>query len=128
MIGYLNKQCELGISNNQNTGFEEPIVEPLMERITPIQVELTPDEQSVLALGPNFALTPCIDDKLITNVQVEVASSAYQLRWRKHMEEVQGCRTHAQHLKTLGAPISKSYVHPPPNNNTEVEDNLTRFK
>ena len=122
-----NKQRELGISNSQNTGFEEPIVEPLMERITPIQVELTPDEQSVLALGPNFALTPRIDDKLITNVQVEVASSAYQLRWRKHMEEVQGCRTHAQHLTTLGTPISKSYVHPPPNNNTEVEDNLTRF-
>ena len=122
-----NKQRELGISNNQNTGFEEPIVEPQMERITPIQVELTPDEQSVLALGPNFALTPRIDDRPITNVQVEFASSAYQLRWRKHMEEVQDCRTHAQHLKTLGAPISKSYVHPPPNNNTEVEDNLTRF-
>ena len=58
-----NKQRELGISNNQNTRFEEPIVEPLMERITMIQVELTPDEQSVLALGPNFALTPRIDDK-----------------------------------------------------------------
>ena len=40
-----NKQRELGTSNNQNTGFEEPIVEPLMEHITPIQVELTPDEQ-----------------------------------------------------------------------------------
>ena len=48
-------------------------------------------------------------------------------RWRKHMEEVQGCPTNAQHLKTLGAPISKSHVHPPPNNNTEVEDNLKRF-
>ena len=43
------------------------------------------------------------------------------------MEEVQGCRTHAQLLKTLGTPISKSHVHPPPNDNTEVKDNLKRF-
>ena len=85
---------------------------------------LTNNVNSVL---PNFALTPRIDDKLITNVQIEVASLAYQLRWRKHMEEIQSCRTHAQNLKILGAPISKSYVHPPPNNNTEVEDNQKRF-
>ena len=43
------------------------------------------------------------------------------------MENVSTCSTRAQHLKQQGAPVTKSFVIPPPNNNVEIEDKLKQM-
>ena len=103
------------------------IAEAPEKRVTSIQVNLTEEEKQLLALGPNYALKPRVDEKFITKVKIQMAAVAYQLRWKKQMEEVQGCDTKAQYLRKAGAPITKSFVRPPPNNNAEVEHRLKRL-
>ena len=51
-----------------------PIDEPLADRITAIQVELTEQEQALLSLGPNFALCPKVDEWFINQVNMEIAA------------------------------------------------------
>ena len=41
---------------------------------------------------------------------------------------LQTCSTRAQHLKEQGAPVTKSFVIPPPTNNVETEDKLKQMK
>ena len=93
-------------------------------------MSLSDDELSVLSLGPNFALTPVINDTLLDSVRVEMASCAYKLRWSQRRENVQSCITNTQHIRQRGAPINRPFAAPPPNNNPETEDdlkNLSRF-
>ena len=53
-----------------------PIDEPANDRITTIQVDLSEQEQALLALGPNFALSPKVDERLINQINMEVAACA----------------------------------------------------
>ena len=105
----------------------DPIEEPPSNRVTTLQVDLTDNEKKVLSLGPNFAITPRVDENLVKEVKLNMASYAYQLRWMKYSENTNTCATRAQHLKKEGAPINKIYVHPPPTNNTIVEDKLKQM-
>ena len=79
------------------------------------------------SLGPNFSLSPRVDEKLLCEVKTNMAACAYQLRWVKHTESVSTCATRAQYLKQQCAPVTRSYVHPPPTDNTEVEDKLKQM-
>ena len=103
------------------------IEEPPNNRVTAIQVDLTDNEKKVLSLGPNFAITPRTDENLVKEVIMNMASCANQLRWMKYSENTNTCATRAQHLKKEGAPINKTCVHPPPTNNTTVEDKLKQM-
>ena len=106
------------------------VVESDSDRVTAIQVSLSDDELSILSLGPNFALTPVINDTLLDSVRVEMASCAYKLRWSQRRENVQSCTTKTQHIRQRGALINRPFAAPPPNDNPETEDdlkNLSRF-
>ena len=105
----------------------DPIEEPPSYRVTTLEVDLTDNEKKVLSLGPNFAITPRVDENLVKEVKLNMASCAYQLRWMKYSENTNTSATRAQHLKKEGAPINKTYVHPPPTNNTIVEDKLKQM-
>ena len=113
-----------------NAEHSAPVVESDSDRVTAIQVSLSDDELSVLSLGPNFALTPVINDALLDSVRVEMASCAYKLRWSQHRENVQTCITKTQHIRQRGASINRPFAAPPPNDIPETEDdlkNLSRF-
>ena len=47
------------------------------EELTLIEVELTPEEQELLELGPKFALSRRVDEKLMDSIRVEIAA----VRW-----------------------------------------------
>ena len=83
------------------------IAEPVEDRVTAIQVNLSPEEQSLLALalGPKFALTLRIDETLMHTVKAETASCAYKLRWMTFMDNTASCPTALQHLKRTGCPF-----------------------
>ena len=59
----------------------EPIREPPETRVTAIQVALSDNEVELLSLGPNFSLSPRVDEKLLCEVKTNMAACAYQLRW-----------------------------------------------
>lgn len=57
------------------------IIEPDHDRITTVNCDtISSDELSVLALGPNFAVTPKIDDKFMDKIKVDVADCAFKVR------------------------------------------------
>ena len=127
MLVNLHHQFRKECHNAENSA---PVVESDSDRVTAIQVSLSDDELSVLSLGPNFALTPVINDTLLDSVRVEMASCVYKLRWSQRRENVQSCITKTQHIRQRGAPINRPFAAPPPNNNPETEDdlkNLSRF-
>ena len=93
-------------------------------------MSLSDDAFSVLSIGPNFALTPVINDTLLDSVRVKMASCAYKLHCSQRRENVQTCITKTQHIRQQGAPINKPFAAPPQNDNPETEDdlkNLSRF-
>ena len=49
-------------------------------------LDIRPEELSVLALGPKFALSRKVDEKLVDEVEVNLAQCAYMCRWKKHWE------------------------------------------
>ena len=100
------------------------------DRVTTIQTELSHEEKSLLALGPNFAITPVINEGFMDNVRLEIASCAYKLRWCRQRQNTHSCPTRSQALRQNGAPVTKPFARPPPTNNTDTEDelrNLSKF-
>ena len=96
-----------------------PIDEPADDRIITIHVDLSEQEQALLALGPNFALSPKVDERLINQINMEVAACAYRMRWKQHFSTSHSCETLAQHFQRQGAPIHKPYARAPPISNPE---------
>lgn len=105
-----------------------PIEQPAEDRLTLIQVDLSRVEKSLLSLGPNFALTSRIDADLLQRVQVEIAASAYRLRWSLHLAETATCASLVQHLRQSGCPFQHPFAKTPPTHNVEMEDSLKQFQ
>ena len=100
------------------------------DRVTTIQTGLSHEEKSLLALGPNFAITPVINEGFMDNVRVEIASCAYKLRWCRQRQNTHSCPTRSQALRQNDALVTKPFARPPPTNNTDTEDelrNLSKF-
>ena len=114
-------------NQTQRAADVEPIVERAADRVTEIQVELSDAERAALALGPKFALTPRIDEKLLDTVRVEIAACAYRLRWVEHMKSVHSCQPLLQHLKKSGCPFQRPFAKTPPINNLDIEDSLKQL-
>ena len=49
-------------------------------------LNIRPEELSLLALGPKFALSKIVDDTLASEVEVNLAQCAHVCRWEKHWE------------------------------------------
>ena len=104
-----------------------PVVEPVENRVTAIGVELTAAEQAILALGPNFALSPHIDEKLLQSVRISIAETAYKLRWIKFLEETSTVQSRLQHVKQKGCPFERPFASTPPNHNPHQEHVLQQL-
>ena len=100
------------------------IEEPVENRVTVINANISPEEQSLLALGPKFALTPRIDEKLLDSVKAEIAACAFKLRWKTHFGQTSSCPTLLQHLKQTGCKFQRPFTHAPPTFDTDIEDSL----
>ena len=97
------------------------------EKVTPIQVELTPQEQQLLELGPNFALTRKVDETLMDSIRVEIAACAYRMRWVEHFKQTSTCPNLLQHLKLNGCPFQRPFAKTPPASNIDMEDALKQL-
>ena len=96
------------------------------EKVTPIQVELSPEERQLLELGPKFALTRRVDEKLMSSIKVEIAACAYRIRWVEHLKHTASCSTLSQHLKQ-DCPFQRPFAKAPPVNNVDMEDALKQL-
>ena len=106
-----------------------PIMEePVEDRVTAIQVHLISEEQALLALGPNFALTTRIDESLMESVKVEIAACAYRLRGMTFTKNTASCSTPLQQLKQKSCPFQKPFASAPPTFNVEIEDSLKQLQ
>ena len=108
----------------------EPPPEGLLtpaQKVTAIGVSLTEKEESVLALGPGFALSPKIDDTLISDIQTQLAHTTYKVRWKESINTTDTCPTLLQHAKRE-APFLRPYAKPPPSDNLALEHNLRQLE
>ena len=78
--------------------------EPPESRVTTLCTNITEQEEQLLSLGPNYALSPRVDDKLLDNVRINIAHTAYKLRWKSHLSTVHTAPTLYQHIKKSGYP------------------------
>ena len=128
---HYNKKTKKNTEMSQQS--DSPVVdmptidEPVDERVTAIQVQLSPEEKSLLALGPKFALTPKVDENMMDSVRAAIAACAYRLRWISFMGQTSSCPTLLQHLKQQDCPFQRTFVQPPPTYNVEIEDSLKQL-
>ena len=64
------------------------VVESAEVRVTTVGVEIEDCETELLGLGPNYALSPRIDEKLLEGVKLNIAETAYKLRWIRHLSHM----------------------------------------
>ena len=96
-------------------------------RVTTLGVTITANEEQFLALGPNFALSPRIDEKLLDTIRLNVAHTAYRLRWKAYTNSIHTAQTLYQHMKSSGCPFQRLYSCAPPTTDINLEDNLKQL-
>ena len=73
------------------------IAETPEKRVTSIQVNLTEEEQQLLALGPNYALKPRVDENLIPRLKYKwrqlLINFAGRHKWKKYKGAIQRLNT-----------------------------------
>ena len=93
-------------------------------------VQLSPEEISLLALGPNFAVAPKVDDKLEEQVKLNVAHFAYRCRWDTAIsQQATDTDTPRQpsavsQLRDKGCKFQRPFIRAPPTDNLTVEAEL----
>ena len=101
--------------------------EPPESRVTTLCTNITEQEEQLLSLGPNYALSPRVDDKLLDNVRINIAHTAYKSRWKSHLSTVHTAPTLYQHIKKSGCPFQRPYTCTPPTHNINLEDNIKQL-
>ena len=101
------------------------ITEDVGERVTVINVpDITENEKSLLALGPNYSLNPRIDETFMNKVKVDVARCAVQLR---NQEGSETSGTDAPRNTLYGSPFQIPFVRTPETASHETEDKLAQL-
>ena len=86
--------------------------------------DVTDNEKSVLALGPNFALIPKVDDTFMDKVKVDLARCAVNLRNLEHREETDSSM---QDNRWFKSPFQIPFVKTPEVASHETEDKLSQL-
>ena len=68
-----------------------------------------------------------IDEKLIDNVKLNIAHTAYKLRWANHCNEVSSCPTRYEHIRCNGCSFQRPFASAPPTYNVNIEDSLKQL-
>ena len=94
-------------------------------------LNITPAELDLLSLGPGFALSNKVDNKMIKEVEVNIAQCAYKMRWKQHLssqdnqDNDQGHESSAYvQAKKNGCPFQCPFIAAPPNDDPQLEMNL----
>ena len=94
-------------------------------------IELNQNEVSLLSLGPGFAVTPKIDEKLVHNIEVNLAQCAYNMKWKKTMENNESnsyeFSTYSK-LKKSCPKIQTPFISTPPTIGTDIEVMMDTIK
>ena len=96
------------------------------EKVTLINMEKTDiseDAIGLLALGPNFALTPQIDKKFKEDINVKFTETAVKLRWKELFSERPTVQSSSDHLMSK-APFQKPFTAAPPRASLLTERSL----
>lgn len=96
--------------------------------MTTLLTDLNPQEKAVLELGPNFALAPTVGDRLLSEVNAELAACAYRLRWQQSSLERDTVPTRLQVWRQDKIPTNRKFINPPPPASTEMEENLRQLQ
>ena len=87
-------------------------------------IELNQNEVSLLCLGPGFAVTPKIDEKLVHNIEVNLAQCAYNMKWKKTIENNESnsyeFSTYSK-LKKSRPKIQTPFISTPPTIGTDID-------
>ena len=96
-------------------------------------VELSQNEINVLSLGPGFAVTPKINDKMLHNVEVNLAQCAYSLKWNRTMEistSTDNTLSAYSEIKKLCPNLQTPFISTPPTIGVDIDvqmKNLSDF-
>ena len=113
-------------------------MDSVKDRVTVLDIDsanpisLADNERKLLSLGPKFAVTAKIDDKLLHQIKVDVAECAYKLKWNTHIDG----RDSNQEVDEVGPglesetnrvniPFRSPFVTPPPADNPLLEAELS---
>eukprot|EP00116_Pleurobrachia_bachei_P002696 sb/3462958/ len=111
---------------------KSPIItpDPPETKVSSIGVELVKEEVEVLALGPNFALTPKIDDNLVREVKVNIAQTACRLRQMgpADKETKDTCPTRSQHIRSKGVPFQSPFIGTPRTDDVNLEHSIKQLE
>ena len=91
-------------------------------------LDIRPEELSVLALGLKFALSRKVDEKLVDEVEVNLAQCAYMCRWKKHWESSDETSARVtsmyEQAKQHKCPFQRPFIAAPPVEDPTLELNL----
>ena len=96
------------------------------ERVTVINVpDISDNEMSLLALGPNYALNPKVDNLFVDKVKVNLARCAVQLRNHENKASTEEAVTPTKSL--YRSPFQIPFIRTPETASHETEDKLTQL-
>ena len=104
-------------------------IEPPSSRVSAVGVVLNENETDVLSLGPKFALAPRVDERLKKEVQINLAQTAYRLRWKTLFsnEIDETCPTSFEFIKSKNVPFQRPFAGAPPTTNIAMEHHLRQL-
>ena len=96
------------------------------ERVTVINVpDISDNEMSLLALGPNYALNPKVDNLFVDKVKVDLARCAVQLRNHENKASTEEAVIPIKSL--YRSPFQIPFIRTPETASHETEDKLTQL-
>ena len=111
------------------------ITQPAIERTTTINIDQLPEEQlSVLAYGPNFSITPKINEQFLNKVKVDIAHCGYKVRYKESISNgndqnefnINSDNSSHQTIKSA-CPFPYPFNKAPEPCDLELEDKLVAF-
>lgn len=93
-------------------------------------VELDDNEISLLSRGPGFAIAPKINEKLLHEVQINLAQASYGMKWRAEMERnggIDGQESGVKQLKTACPGLQTPFISTPPTWGVDIDVMMNNF-
>ena len=84
-------------------------------------VHLEENEKKLLALGPGFAVSPKINDKVIRDVELNLAQCSYKLKWMKKLGEEQSDHSSVNEFKRSHPQLQSPFIATPPDVGVDID-------
>ena len=116
------------------------VPDPPSTKVSSLGTSLSVEETDLLALGPNFALMPKINEELKQTVKTNIAQAAYGMRWRSFMEgreetpsdpetdTANPVEPEPQHQQRTAPPFHRRFASAPPIQDLQLEHDLRQLQ